>query len=215
MRETGHPETGATTLGAFLGALEARTPAPAGGGAAGVSAAMGAALLAMVARFSTGERFAEVEPEMHALIEELTELGAQALETVATDAEAFGGVAAAYALAKTTDEERSARSAAIQQAMVGATDSPLALGDLCGRLAVMARILTDKGNANVVSDVGTGAACIAAALDACLVNVAANTAFLRDEDERERLVSAAGALVTHRDAMRALVDEVRGTLASR
>lgn len=209
----GHPETGATTLGAFMEALEARTPAPAGGGAAGVSAAMGAALLAMVARFSTGERFAEVEAEMEALIGELTELGARALDSVGADAEAFGAVAAAYALAKTTDEERTVRSAAIQTAMVGATASPLALGELCSRLAVVARVLAERGNQNVVSDVGTGAACVAAALDGCLINVAANTAFLRDGEERRRLVEAASGLAGHRDALRGLVDEIRGNLA--
>lgn len=213
MRGKGHPETGAATLAAFLEALEARTPAPAGGGAAGVAAAMGAALLTMVARFSTGARFSGVEAEMHALIGELTDLGAQALDSVATDAEAFGAVAAAYALAKTTDEERSVRSAAIQQAMVGATASPLALGELCARLSDIARFLTDKGNPNIVSDVGTGAACVAAALDGCLINVSANAALLRDEGERTRLLGAAGTLAAHRDALRALVDEIRGGLA--
>lgn len=212
MRVQGRRET-ATTLSGFLDALEARTPAPAGGCAAGVNAAMGAALLGMVARYSTGERFAAVEAEMEAYIDELAELRMRALASVAEDEAAFGAVAAAYALSKGTGEERTARSAAIQEALARATEPPLALGELCARLAAIARAVADRGNPNVRSDVGTGAACIAAGLEACLVNVAANTASLTDEAARARLGGTAGGLVGHRDALRALVDEIRTALA--
>lgn len=203
------PDPGATTFGAFLEALRARTPAPAGGAAAGLSAAVGAALLAMVARYTTGERYADREAEMRELIDELAGLERRALEAVRADEAAFGAVAAAYRLPRQTEDERTARSTAIQAAMVGATAPPLLLAGLCARLARSARILAERGHQPIVSDVGTGAACVAAGADGTLINLAANAAALRDEHVRARLLDACVSLQRSRDDLRRLVDEVR------
>lgn len=204
-----HPDPGATTFGAFLEAVGARTPAPAGGAAAGLSTAVGAALLAMVARYTTGERYAEREAEMRGLVEELHGLQQRALDSVRADEAAFGVVAAAYAMPKATDDEKAARSAAIQEAMIGATAPPMLLGELCARLAEIARVLAERGHQTVVSDVATGAACVVAGAEGSLVNLAANAATIRDDLVRERLQEACGSLGRHRDDLRALVDEIQ------
>lgn len=206
------PDPATTTFGAFLDAVSARTPAPAGGAAAGLSAAFGAALFAMVARYTTGERFAGVEAEMLALVEEARQLEQQALESVRFDQEAFGAVAVAFGLPRDSEEERAARSAAIQETMVGATAPPLLLGEVCTRLGEIARVLADGGNQNVVSDVATGAACVSAALDGTLINLEANAAGIRDEQAKARLREATARLLPHRDALRCVVDEIRGKL---
>lgn len=206
-----HPDPGATTFGAFLDALGARTPAPAGGAAAGLSAAVGAALLAMVARYTTGERYADREKEMLGLVDELAGLERRALDAVRADEAAFGAVAAAYQLPKQTEEERAARSAAIQEGLVGATAPPLLLAELCTHLARLARLLAQRGHQPIVSDVGTGAACVAAGADGALINLAANAAALRDEQARARLFEVCASLERSRDDLRALVDEVRAS----
>lgn len=211
----GERDPGATTFGAFLEAVGARTAAPAGGAASGLCAAVGAALLAMVARYTTGERYAAVEAEMLGHVAELARLERRALEVVRDDEAAFGAVAAAYAMARGTDEERAARSAAIQEGVAGATGPPLALAEICARLEPIARDLAERGHRSIVSDVATGAACVAAAADGALVNLAANGSVLRDEVERERLGAAVASLVRHRDALRRLVDEVRAGYETR
>lgn len=199
----------ATTFGAFLEALAARTPVPAGGAAAGLSAAFGAALFAMVARFTSGERFVDVEDEMRALAEEARRIERDALDSVAADQVAFGDVAVAFDLPRDGAQERAARSAAIQEAMVGAVEPPLRLGALCARLGEIAAVLVERGNPNVVSDVATGTACVCAALEGTLVNLEANGAVIRDEHVRARLREAVADLLPRRDALRHIVDESR------
>lgn len=209
MTATDSADPAAATFGEFLDALAARTAVPAGGAAAGFSAAFGAALFAMVARFTTGGRFGDVEAEMVALVDEALHIERDALDSVADDREAFGAVVDAFEMPKDGVDEQAARSAAIQAAMVRAVEPPLRLGALCTRLGEIAVTLVGRANPNVVSDVATGAACVCAALDGTLVNLEANGAVIRDEQVRARLAGAVGDLLVHRDALRRLVDEAR------
>ena len=207
--------TGETTIATFLEAVDARTPAPAGGAAAGLNAALGASLLAMVARYTSGERYADRAEEMLGYVEELAALRRRALDTVGADQDAFGAVAAAYERPKDGEEERAARSAAIQEAMAGATAPPLALAAICARLAELARVLTERGHQPVRSDAGTGAACVAAAAEGTLINLMANAAMLHVPELRARLAEACEALRRDRDGLRALVDAVQASYVDR
>src|SRR6516164_8944346 len=86
------------TIAAYLDRLAARVPAPGGGAAAALHAAQAAALLAMVARYSDGERYdAEL---MNRIVAEADELRADslALAEVAAAAVAIRAAAAAARL---------------------------------------------------------------------------------------------------------------------
>jgi methenyltetrahydrofolate cyclohydrolase len=61
------------TIDSFLAAPADRVPAPGGGASAGLHAAQAAALLAMVARYSDGKRFA-VRAELCAAVNEVDRL---------------------------------------------------------------------------------------------------------------------------------------------
>ncbi len=198
-----------TTVASFLGALAARTPAPAGGAAAGLSAAVGAALLAMVARYTTGPRYAEREQQMLGLVDELGALEARAVDNVRADQAAFGAVAAAYELPKDTDEARARRSAAIKDGLREAIGPPLALAEVCTRLAELARVIAEQGHQPIVSDVGTGAACIGAAIEGTLINLTANSASLPEGEAGGRLADTCAALLAARDDLRQVVEEAR------
>ena len=101
MSESG---TAARTVGGFLEALASDAPTPGGGAAAGVSGAIGAALIAMVGRLTAGkEAFAAVEVRMHELIAEADAARIAFLELADLDATAFDGVMAAFKLPKDTD----------------------------------------------------------------------------------------------------------------
>src|SRR6202050_5806235 len=101
------------TIGDFLDRLADRVPAPGGGASAALQTAQGAALLAMVARFSTGEEYAEHRATIERIITEADELRAIALRLGEADAEAFAGVASAYRMPTGNEPQAGQRPEAI------------------------------------------------------------------------------------------------------
>ena len=86
------------TIADFLDQLAERVPAPGGGAAAALQAAQGAALLGMVARYTTGEKYAEHQVTIGRIITEVDELRGIALRLAEADVEAFRAVTDAYRL---------------------------------------------------------------------------------------------------------------------
>ena len=108
------------TIADFLDQLAERVPVPGGGAAAALQAAQGAALLGMVARYTTGEKYAEHQLTIGRIITEVDELRAIALRLAEADADAFRAVMDSYQLPRSTEEEQTARQAAISQALANA-----------------------------------------------------------------------------------------------
>ena len=157
----------------------------------------------MVANYTTGNRYADVEDEMRCYVTELEVLRTRALQAMHDDEVAFGAVGAAYGMPRETDEEKSVRSGAIQSALVGAVAPPKAVAAICDRLGEIAAELAEKGNKNVLADVGTGAACTRAAVDGAIVNVVINAAQISEARVRAELAAAVADM-----------DALRGTLAT-
>jgi methenyltetrahydrofolate cyclohydrolase len=178
----------------WLGQLAGRTPTPGGGAVAALCAASSAALLEMVANYTTGARWADREDAMKAVIAEVAELRSRAAQLADADTEAFGAVGAAYALPKASAEEKEARSAAIQRATLGAAKPPVLVGRLATRLVVLADEMVDPANPNVLSDVGVAAATARAALSGSVTNITVNAAFLSEADAARALLDEAAEL---------------------
>jgi len=178
----------------WLGQLADRSPAPGGGAVAALCAASAAALLEMVANYTTGKKWANREVAMKAIITEVAELRARAAQLAVDDAAAFGAVSEAYALPKATDEEKAARSAATRTATFGAAQPPLQVGRLAVRLVALADEMVDPANPNVLSDVGVAAATARAALSGSVTNITVNAALLTDDDVSRDLLEAVGEL---------------------
>jgi glutamate formiminotransferase / formiminotetrahydrofolate cyclodeaminase len=191
---------GGQTIGGFLGRLSSSDPTPGGGSAAAVAGAAGAALVAMVARLTIGrkgyegldDRMAQMVPQAESARDELMALADE-------DAEAFDDVMASFKLPKGSDEERAARTAAIQAAMMGAANVPLAVTRLAVDTLELAREVTETGNVNAVSDGAAAAQLLAASTWAALANVEINLASIKDEEyvettrfEVDRLRARAG-----------------------
>jgi formiminotetrahydrofolate cyclodeaminase len=182
------------TIKDFLEELAARVPAPGGGAAAALHAAQGAALVGMVARYSTGEKYAEHGETVERIIAESDELRAAALRLAEDDAAAFTAVADAYKLPRATDEEKAARTAAIAVSLIGAGRPPAAVIALAERVVVLAAELLPVGNPNVISDVAAASEAARAAATTARVNVEINLSGIRDEQARAELGAAAGAV---------------------
>ena len=196
------------TLSTFLRQLAARVPAPGGGATAALHAAQGAALLAMVARYSDGPKYAGHAAVIADVLRRADEMREECLELVAADAAAFGSVAAAYALPRDTGEQKAARSAAIAAALVTAAGPPAAVIAASAQLVGLAEELAPVGNRSVLSDVAAAAESIRAAAATARINVEVNLPGMTDVAARSRYEAAlagVAALVARADAVSAQV----------
>ncbi len=196
----------------WLDRLADRTPTPGGGAVAALSAASAAALLEMVANYTTGGRWADREEAMRAVAREVAELRARAAQLAQDDEEAFGAVGAAYGLPRSTPEEKAARRAAIQEATRGAAEPPVQVGRVATRLVAIADGMVEPANPNVLSDVGVAAATARAALSGSVTNIVVNAASL-DEEQAAPLRAEAAELervMARADAVAARVVERLG-----
>jgi formiminotetrahydrofolate cyclodeaminase len=173
----------ASPLHAYLDALASGEPTPGGGSAAALVGALGAALNSMVANFTVGrEKFAAVEAEVRALLAECEALRAELQQLAQADTEAYGQYAAASKLPRTTDQQKAARTEAMQKALKAAAEVPRAAAVACHRVLQIAEALVDKGNPNLITDVGVAARFAAAALDCAALNLEINLIHIKDEE---------------------------------
>ncbi|HEY2688967.1 MAG TPA: cyclodeaminase/cyclohydrolase family protein [Streptosporangiaceae bacterium] len=197
-------------IGDYLGQLADRVPAPGGGAAAALHAAVGAALLGMVARYSTGEQFAAHQETISRIITETDELRSIALRLAEADAEAFAAVADAYRMPKSTEADSAARSAALAQALVGAAWPPAQVIGIAGMVVDLAEALATIGNRNVASDVAAAAEAARAAAATARVNVEINLASVTDAQASLEMIAEMGkvdAVITRAEQVTATVRE--------
>src|SRR5260370_7330703 len=133
-------------IGDFLGRLADRVPTQGGGAAAAMHAAVGAALLGMVARYSNGEQYAEHQVTIGRITAGGDDLRDIALRLAEADAAAFTAVAYAYRLPKSTEADRAVRSEAIARALVAAAWPPAKAIGVAGMGGDLASVLADIGN---------------------------------------------------------------------
>lgn len=183
------------TCKGFAGETASESPAPGGGSIAAYMGALGAALGTMVANLSSHkagwddrwEEFSDRADEGQALLGEL-------LHLVDEDTEAFNRIMAVFAMPKSSEEEKAARSTALQEATLYATQVPLRTMQTALRVFPLVHAMAAEGNPNSVSDAGVGAlAARSAVLGACL-NVKINAAGLKDRTAAAELVAEADAI---------------------
>jgi glutamate formiminotransferase/formiminotetrahydrofolate cyclodeaminase len=187
----------------FVKELASDSPAPGGGSVAALSASLGAALVSMVSALTAGkEKYRDNWEDMEKAGKEARELQARLLELMEEDTQAFNAFMAALKLPKDTEEQKTRRKEAIQEATRGAIDVPLKTLKACRDVALLAEIACEKGNQNAVSDAGTAAIMAQAAGKAAAYNVKINLMGLKDEsfatkvrEEMENLMAELEKLV--------------------
>jgi formiminotetrahydrofolate cyclodeaminase len=169
-------------LNRFLAELASDSPTPGGGSVAALAGALGAALNSMVANLTVGKKkYAEVEDEMAEALRGAETLRLELTQMIDEDAEAFDMVMSAMKMPKETDDEKAARRAALQQALVDAATVPLAVMEMCAGVIRLAGPVAEKGNVNAVSDAGVAALMARAGAHAARLNVLINLGGIRDE----------------------------------
>ncbi|MBF6648296.1 methenyltetrahydrofolate cyclohydrolase [Methylobacter sp. BlB1] len=170
----------------FLDELASKAPTPGGGSAAAVMGAQSAALTSMVCNLTIGKpKYAEVEAEMQALLLKSEALREKLITMIKADVDVFDRLMATYGLPKETEEEKAARSVAIQSVLKEATEVPLACARACREAIELSRIAAEKGNLGVISDAGVAVMAGYGALKSAALNVYINAGSLKDRDFAE------------------------------
>ena len=179
------------TVDQWFDELSSAEPAPGGGSAAAFAGAMGAALVAMVARLTIGRKaYANVEGEARRVLEAATDAMTMFRGLVQGDAAAYGLVRVAYQTPKTDP----GRVRQIDQALLGAARTPLETARAAVAVIKLAQAIRAVGNKNARSDATVGEHLARTALAGALENVRVNVAGLSDPSLGKALLEEAEEL---------------------
>ena len=167
----------------FVDLLASDAPAPGGGSAAALEGALGAALTAMVCGLTVGKKkYAEFQELAEEAQKKATDLKARFVDVMDRDTEAFNVVSAAFGMPKETDEEKAARSAAIQKGLEGCTKTPFEMMELAVETLELTASILGKSNDSAASDLGVSALSLRAAVQGAWLNVRINIGSLKNKE---------------------------------
>jgi formiminotetrahydrofolate cyclodeaminase len=125
------------SLASYLEKLASDSPEPGGGSVAALVAALGAALVSMVAHLTLGKaKYADVQEEMAELEQRAGVLREQLEDLVTLDAQAYAAVAVAMKLPQEDAAQKAERKRVLQGALNGAAAVPL-LADAAAQAAAL------------------------------------------------------------------------------
>jgi len=166
----------------FVATTASNEPVPGGGSIAALSGALAAALAEMVANLTIGKKkYVEVESEMKGIVEALEVKRQELVELIDKDASSFDEVMKAFKLPKVTDEEKAARSNAIQEGTKYAASVPLQTAKIAYSIMEYSKVVVEKGNTNAVTDGAVSAMMARTAVLSALMNVKINLGSIKDE----------------------------------
>ncbi|MCM8800490.1 MAG: cyclodeaminase/cyclohydrolase family protein [Candidatus Omnitrophica bacterium] len=148
-----------STLKKYLDDLSAKLPAPGGGSASALSAALGVSLISMVINFTLGKsRYARYENELRFILRNSENLRKEFLRLVDLDVLAY-------------------KSKNIKKAL----KVPLRTADLCFKGIEFCPTLIKKANVNLISDLAVAAILLEAGFASAYFNILINLRSLKDK----------------------------------
>ena len=183
------------TCKGFAEETASESPAPGGGSVSAYMGSLAASLATMVANLSSHkpgwddqwETFSNWAVKGQAIKDELIHL-------VDEDTNAFNKIMAAFGMPKKTDEEKAARTAAIQDATKYATEVPFRTMQKSFEAFEVCRAMIEIGNPNSVTDAGVGALCARSAVMGAHLNVKINASSLKDIAFRDDILAKAASI---------------------
>ncbi len=191
---------------AFTRETASESAAPGGGSVSACMGAFAAALATMVANLSSHKRgwdarwkeFSDVAEAGQKLVDEL-------LALIDEDTAAFNRIMDCFSMPKGTDEEKAARSRAIQEATLYAAQVPLRTMEASLKALPLALQMAQSGNPASASDAGVAALAAVAGIKGARLNVRINAAGLSDKTPALPLLERADAIVAQAEALEAEV----------
>ena len=183
------------TVKDFLDKVAGNDPVPGGGSIAALGGALASALATMVTRLTIGKKGYEASEEVMQHAQTLTtRFQKEFIALIDKDSEAYDEVFACFKLPKATDEEKAARSAAIQEATKYAALVPMQVArnayELISVIADVARL----GNRNAVTDAWVAMMSARTAVLGALLNVRINLGSIKDKTFADELQREADVL---------------------
>lgn len=170
------------TIEAFAQLTASNEPAPGGGSVSAMAGSIAAALAEMVAALTVGKKkYVEVEEEMKAVMPVMRKIQEHLLLEIQHDTESFNLYMDALSLPKNTDEEKAARSAAMQDGLKAAALVPLGVAKTAIEILPAAQLVVTKGNATAETDGLVATMMARTAVLGALFNVKINLGSIKDE----------------------------------
>lgn len=183
------------TVKDFLDKVAGNDPVPGGGSIAALNGAIAAALAAMVAGLTIDKKGYENQDELMRRIWALAVKQKEGfVSDVDRDSEAYDKVFGCFKLPKSTDEEKAARSAAIQEATRFAALVPMQVARNAYELMSVIADVAMYGNRNAVTDACVAMMSARSAVLGALMNVRINLGSLKDRAFVEKLQCEADEL---------------------
>ncbi len=180
----------------FANETASESPAPGGGSVSAYIAALGVSLGTMVANLSSHKAgWDERWQEFSTWAEKGQKLKDELLYLVDEDTRAFNKIMDAFALAKSTEQEKSFRSSAIQDATRYAIEVPFRTMQKAFESFEIIAAMVETGNPNSVTDAGVGALCVRAAVIGAYLNVKVNGTGFKDKVFLDQIMKQAEELV--------------------
>ncbi len=200
----------------FAEETASESPAPGGGSISAYMGALAAALGTMVANLSAHKagwddrwkEFSDQADRGHEILQQL-------LHLVDEDTEAFNRIMDAFKMPKSSEEEKAARAAAIEDATLYATRIPLSTMETACAVFPLLESMARTGNPASVSDAGVGALAARSAVLGAQLNVRINAASLKNRDEADRLTARAAEIAAEAIAAEARVLEIVNEILNR
>jgi glutamate formiminotransferase/formiminotetrahydrofolate cyclodeaminase len=183
------------TLADFADETASESPAPGGGSIAAYVGSLGIALGTMVANLSSHKKGWD---ERWQAFSDWAEKGeyykSELVKLVDADTKAFNKIMDAFGLPKSNDEEKKARTKAIQDATKYAIEVPFKVMETAYNSLEVIKAMAEIGNPNSVSDAGVGALCVRSAVMGAFMNVRINAAGYEDKNYVAEIVTKGKAI---------------------
>jgi glutamate formiminotransferase / formiminotetrahydrofolate cyclodeaminase len=173
----------------FANETASESPAPGGGSVSALAGALGVSLGTMVANLSSHKPgWDERWEEFSNWAEKGQKLKDELLMLVDEDTSAFNKIMDAFSLPKDTEEEKKARTNAIQDATKLAIEVPFRTMERALESMTLLKAMVETGNPNSVTDAGVGALCARTAVLGAFLNVKVNAMGLHDKSYVEEII---------------------------
>ncbi|MFO7789213.1 MAG: glutamate formimidoyltransferase [Bacteroidota bacterium] len=182
-------------LSDFMWETASESPAPGGGSIAAYMGSLGAALGTMVANLSSHKRgWDERWEEFSQWAEKGKHYHDELLRLVDEDTNAFNKIMDAFGLPKKTEEDKAARTKAINDATRYAIEVPLKTMRVCYESMEVMKAMAEIGNPNSVSDAAVGAIAAVAGARGAHLNVRINTGGFEDKAFVDKVLKEAAEM---------------------
>ncbi|MBQ0079209.1 MAG: cyclodeaminase/cyclohydrolase family protein [Eubacterium sp.] len=190
----------------FTALTASKEPVPGGGSVSALVGALGVALGIMVGSYTVGKKkYADVEDEIKACMEETEQIREDLLALVQADVDAFEPLSKLYGMKPETEEEKAKKDELMEATLNEACAIPIQIMEKCARAIELSKIYAEKGSVLMTSDAGASAISCKGALQAASLNVYINTSSMKNRERAEELNAKCEALL---EEYTALADEV-------